>query len=102
MKNVSLNNAVAAGIVAAFLAIAGAANAAEQQASFAVAITLHAISKPMVVSTLCPQAPQLDRLNVAITVSCPPVSQDGIPSAANPNLHTTSYSGNSPTVVVSF
>ena len=102
MATLCSNNAVPAVIVSVFLAFAGVANAAEQQASFAVAITLHAISKPTVASTLCPQAPRLDRLNVAITVSCPGMGRDENPSVAKSELHKTSLSADAPTVLVSF
>lgn len=62
--------AKALGIALALVGWAGA-KAAEQQASFAVAITLHSISKPLAVAQLCPAGKPLDRVGVAITVSCP-------------------------------
>jgi hypothetical protein len=102
MATLCLNNAARSVILATLLGLAGWAGAAEQQASFAVAITLHAISKPIVARTLCPEAPRLDRLNVAITVSCPGIGQDAIPSVTDAALRKSGLSANAPTVFVSF
>jgi hypothetical protein len=58
-------------IVTAGLLACGAAGA--QQASFAVAITLHAtMSKPLAVAQLCAQQPKpIDMLGARIQVDCP-------------------------------
>lgn len=91
-------------IMSVLLAGLGVAGAAEQQASFAVAITLHTISKPLAASQLCPEGKPLDRVGVSISVSCPgagggdPADSDAqarfLRAAGRPNM--------GPTVVVTF
>lgn len=95
--------AVKAVIMSSVLWGLGAVWAAEQQASFAVAITLHAISKPISVAQLCPEGKPLDRVGVSISVSCPA-------RTAQPSAGLTEGSGERkaldasswPTVVVTF
>ena len=88
-------------IIFAGLMCWGAADAAEQQASFAVAITLHTISKPMTAATLCPEAKPLDRVGVSITVTCPFERETPTASQRAP-LQKTSGTAQSPTVFVTF
>lgn len=90
-------------IISAGLMSLGAADAAEQQASFAVAITLHTISKPMAVARLCPEGKPLDRVGVSITVTCPAIEgKTASASEHSPLLRTTSGSARQPTVFVTF
>lgn len=100
--------AKALGIALALVGWAGA-QAAEQQASFAVAITLHSISKPLAVAQLCPAGKPLDRVGVAITVTCPAPAGNvnsyaaGNPLAQDADLNATSSAASlQPFVVVSF
>lgn len=85
------------------------AQAAEQQASFAVAITLHTLSKPLAVAQLCPAGKPLDRVGVGITVTCPAAAGTvksygpGSPVAQDAILNTIDTAAISqPFVVVSF
>lgn len=90
-------------IISAGLMSLGASQAAEQQASFAVAITLHTISKPMAVAQLCPEGKSLDRVGVSITVSCPAI--EGRTAAAiehSPLRQKASGTATLPTVFVTF
>ncbi len=100
--------AKALAIALALVGWAGA-QAAEQQASFTVAITLHSISKPLAVAQLCPAGKALDRVGVAITVTCPePAGQvnryaTGNRVAQDPDLNATSSAASVQAfVVISF
>ena len=90
-------------IICAGLMSLGAAGAAEQQASFSVAITLHTISKPMSVAHLCPEGKPLDRVGVSITVTCPAINgKTADASEYSPLVRNTSGSARPPMVFVTF
>lgn len=74
----------------------------EQQASFAVAITLHAISKPVAVERLCPDGKPLDRTGVLISVTCPATSATGFPAFDDRLNPLSRGTRESPVVVVTF
>ena len=86
------------GIPLALLA-GGAAHG--QQASFAVAITLHAASKPMTVAQLCPEGKPTDVLGATVRVSCPAVAagRAGITEQVGPAFDKVQRQ---PEVVVTF
>ena len=48
-----------------------------QQASFAVASTLHAASKPIALAQLCPEGKPMDIVGATVRVSCPVVAEAG-------------------------
>lgn len=103
MNTITVAAAAKVLIISAGLVGLGAANAAEQQASFAVAITLYTISKPMAVAQLCPEGKPLDRVGVSITVTCPVI--EGKTAAAtepSPFLQQTRGTFSPPTVFVTF
>ena len=56
----------------ASLLMGGAAQA--QQASFAVAVTLHAVAKPMSAAQLCPRAGSVEMAGAVVRVECPTVT----------------------------
>jgi hypothetical protein len=77
--------------------------ATAQQASFAVAVTLHAASKPLAASQLCPEGKPMDVLGVAVRVDCPTVAANSnatnvLGGAANSSRHAA----RSPEVTVTF
>ena len=92
-------------IISIGMACTGMTHAAEQQASFAVAVTLYSISKPLAVAQLCPQGKPLGRVNVSITVHCPE-AQSALAASrtgpSNPRTMRSSAAHTSPTVLVSF
>ncbi len=90
-------------IISAGLMTAGAVHAAEHQASFAVAITLHAMSKPMAVAQLCPEGKPLDSVGVSIKVTCPMIEgKAAAQTEHSPPLQNTSGTARPPTVFVTF
>lgn len=70
MCRVALSTAALALLAGGVLGSA-AANAEQVQASFAVAVTLHAASKLPALEKLCPAGRPMDLLGVAIRVDCP-------------------------------
>ena len=105
MSTLSDGVSIKALIICIGMACTGIAHAAEQQASFAVAITLYSISKPLAVAQLCPQGKPLGRVNVSITVHCPEAPSALAASRTGPSTARATHSSaaqTSPTVLVSF
>lgn len=70
MRRVALSS-LAVTLLAGGLLVPVRVSADQAQASFAVAVTLHAASKLPALEKLCPAATPLDLLGVAIRVDCP-------------------------------
>ena len=83
MRRVALSS-LAVTLLAGGLLVPGRAGADQAQASFAVAVTLHAASKLPALEKLCPAARPLDLLGVAIRVDCPGrLAASGTKTASN-------------------
>jgi hypothetical protein len=61
----------------------GCGAASAQQASFAVAVTLHAAAKPMSAAQLCPEGKPMDILGATIRVDCPVVAKASATAAGH-------------------
>ena len=96
MKATSLTTLV----TAAALLSCGAAGA--QQASFAVAITLHAASKPLAAAQLCPEGKPMDVLGVAVRVECPTAANASATNVLGANASPSRHTVRPPEVTVTF
>ena len=87
-------------IATAALLTCGAAGA--QQASFAVAVTLHAAAKPMSAAKLCPAGKPAEILGATIRVDCPLVANAGTHSTAERTGSSLTNAQRHPEVTVTF
>jgi hypothetical protein len=86
----------------ALVAAAGAA-AGQQQASFAVAVTLHTAVKPLSAAELCRDGRPITTLGATIQVACPkPAAQTQQPSEGTPEPSATRERQSPPEVTVTF
>jgi hypothetical protein len=87
-------------IAAAALLGCGAASA--QQASFAVAITLHAASKPLAAAQLCPEGKPMDVLGVAVRVDCPTLANANSTNVLGGAASSSRHAARPPEITVTF
>jgi hypothetical protein len=87
-------------IATSALLACGAASA--QQASFAVAVTLHAASKPLAASQLCPEGKPMDVLGIAVRVDCPTVANANSTNVLGGTASSSRHAARPPEITVTF
>jgi hypothetical protein len=83
-------------------ALLGCGAASAQQASFAVAVTLHAASKPMAAAQLCPEGKPMDVLGVAVRVDCRTVANASSTNVLGGPASSPRHASRPPEVTVTF
>jgi hypothetical protein len=73
-----------------------------QQASFAVAITLHTAMKPLTASQLCPAGKPMDILAVAVRVECPTVANANSFNVLGSSARSSGQPSPPPEITVTF
>ncbi len=69
-------------LVAGTLMAPGGAAAGQQQASFAVAVTLHRVVKPLSAAELCKDGKPIQTLGATIRIDCPPPAEKAVRAGA--------------------